>query len=129
MSSETRLFPSMLLLTVVTSGCSHSNPPNVRQFVEPRYPVMAQCNNREGVVDLVVQGGADGRVVAAMEEAGSGADRELIVGAISSKISIPLVSQCTLCVQAAGKADPGAYRAADRENYLAGPSRDNRGSL
>lgn len=79
--NKTKFFRLLLLLSAFSLGCSQSSEPSVKQIVEPQYPIKAQCNNVEGVVDLIVQGGANGRVLSVTEGSNSGVDGNLIAEA------------------------------------------------
>jgi len=51
-------------------------------MVEPVYPITAQSSNVEGIVDLIVQVGMDGRVLSVAEGAeGSATNRDLVAAA------------------------------------------------
>jgi TonB-like protein len=72
--------PLLVCLTTLSLGSCRTYQPNVRQMVEPVYPVTAQSNNVEGIVDLVIQVGMDGRVLSVTEGA-EGANRDLVAAA------------------------------------------------
>jgi len=51
-----------IYLCVFSSGCARTDQPHVRQMVAPVYPIAAQSSNIEGVVNVVIAVGMDGRV-------------------------------------------------------------------
>jgi TonB family protein len=81
-ASGIRLFAVFILASAATFILGCSSAPQVKQMVEPQYPVVAQSNGIEGVVDVIIQVGVDGRVLSVSQGAeGSGTSRDLVVAA------------------------------------------------
>jgi hypothetical protein len=73
-------FPVLICLTTLALGGCHNHEPSVIQMVEPVYPITAQTNNVEGMVDIIIQVGIDGKVLSVTEGA-EGANRDLVAAA------------------------------------------------
>jgi hypothetical protein len=82
---ELATFSALMCLAVVPlTGCQRYEPSAI-QMVAPAYPITAQSNNVEGVVDVIIQVGMDGRVLSASEGAeGYGVNRDLVTEALEN---------------------------------------------
>ena|SRR6266850_2484892 len=69
-----------LISAFLSSACSRKV--EVKQIVQPEYPIVEQSNNVTGVVEVLVQVGVDGRVLSVSEAPDeSGANPELLAAA------------------------------------------------
>lgn len=73
-------FRFVICLTSIFLGCSQSHEPQARQMANPVYPVMAQCSNVEGEVDVIIEVGMDGKVLSVTNGA-RGSNPDLIAAA------------------------------------------------